>query len=481
MTTIAPAAWIALFAAWSAIAASSLASAHSPRHIAAAIEGIIEDDAPSLVAHERINAACVMALTALLPILPALTSFHLVRGRSRRAESQLRSLANFELWFAVLLAMNLLVAFIFPAPIGASVFLGLITAHAAICLGAAITVGADRFVRFPSPAALLARPGGGLDLPLPLVTVQRTAENSPHRPIVHPCGTTTWGIVTLALGALAVESVTRNPALAFALGPIVGLAIWLPSLIASRCRHQDTLVLSGLATAMVVIVIAAGFMLDTAVNPEEIPMMVAIAGAATGVWALLVGWAFKGMTQLATLARASAQMEVDEMGETIAPIEHPLAARRRESLMRRVVIGASGVTAASTLIAAIPSSTPIIVSPLFVCGALSLSLATTVWLIANLRDRSNLIANAGLFTSMMVASSFFAALPLFFRATELGALAALRALPFCAVAAISALLTAGIINTLREPKSLMHERKTATRKSTPARRKTGSNRKQLAS
>jgi hypothetical protein len=440
-----------------------------------------EDDAPSLVAHERINAACVMALTALLPILPALTSFHLVRGRSRRAESQLRSLANFELWFAVLLAMNLLVAFIFPAPIGASIFLGLITAHAAICLGAAITVGADRFVRFPSPAALLARPGGGLDLPLPLVTVQRTAENSPHRPIVHPCGTTTWGIVTLALGALAVESVTRNPALAFALGPIVGLAIWLPSLIASRCRHQDTLVLSGLATAMVVIVIAAGFMLDTAVNPEEIPMMVAIAGAATGVWALLVGWAFKGMTQLATLARASAQMEVDEMGETIAPIEHPLAARRRESLMRRVVIGASGVTAASTLIAVIPMSAPIIFSPLFVCGALSLSLAAAVWLIANLRDRSNLIANAGLFTTMLVASSFFAALPLFFRAAELGALAALSALPFCAVAAISALLTAGIINTLREPKSLIHERKTATRKSTPARRKTGSNRKQLAS
>jgi hypothetical protein len=481
LTTIAPAAWIALFAAWSAIAASSLASAHSPRHIAAAIEGIIEDDAPSLVAHERINAACVMALTALLPILPALTSFHLVRGRSRRAESQLRSLANFELWFAVLLAMNLLVAFIFPAPIGASVFLGLITAHAAICLGAAITVGADRFVRFPSPAALLARPGGGLDLPLPLVTVQRTAENSPHRPIVHPCGTTTWGIVTLALGALAVESVTRNPALAFALGPIVGLAIWLPSLIASRCRHQDTLVLSGLATAMVVIVIAAGFILDTAVNPDGIPMMVAIAGAATGVWALLVGWAFKGMTQLATLARASAQMEVDEMGETIAPIEHPLAARRRESLMRRVVIGASGVTAASTLIAAIPSSTPIILSPLFVCGALSLSLGTTVWLIANLRDRSNLIANAGLLTTMMVASSFFAALPLFFRATELGALAALSALPFCAVAAISALLTAGIINTLREPKSLMHKRKTVTRKSTPARRKMANNRKQLAS
>ncbi|NDG62915.1 MAG: hypothetical protein EBY29_05530 [Planctomycetes bacterium] len=481
LTTIAPAAWIAFFAAWSAIAASSLASAHSPRHIAAAIEGIIEDDAPSLVAHERINAACVMALTALLPILPALTSFHLVRGRSRRAESQLRSLANFELWFAVLLAMNLLVAFIFPAPIGTSIFLGLITAHAAICLGAAITVGADRFVRFPSPAALLARPGGGLDLPLPLVTVQRTAENSPHRPIVHPCGTTTWGIVTVALGALAVESVTRNPALAFALGPIVGLAIWLPSLIASRCRHQDTLVLSGLATAMVVIVIAAGFMLDTAVNPDGIPMMVAITGAAAGVWALLVGWAFKGMTQLATLARASAQMEVDEMGETIAPIEHPLAARRRESLMRRVVIGASGVTAASTLIAVIPMSTPIIFSPLFVCGVLSLSLATTVWLIANLRDRSNLIANAGLFTTMLVASSFFAALPLFFRATELGALAALSALPFCAVAAISALLTAGIINTLREPKSLMHKSKTATRKSTPARRKTGSNRKQLAS
>lgn len=481
LTSIAPAAWIALFAAWSAIAASSLAAAFSTRHIAAAIQRITEDDAPSLVAHERINAACVMALTALLPILPALTSFHLVRGRSRRAESQLRSLANFELWFAVLLAMNLLVAFIFPAPIGASIFLGLITAHAAICLGAAITVGADRFVRFPSPAALLARPGGGLDLPLPLVTVQRTAENSPHRPIVHPCGTTTWGIVTLALGALAVESVTRNPALAFALGPIVGLAVWLPSLIASRCRHQDTLVLSGLATAMVVIVIAAGFMLDTAVNPGGIPMMVAIAGAATGVWALLVGWAFKGMTQLATLVRASAQMEVDEMGETIAPIEHPLVARRRESLMRCVVIGASGVTAASTLIAAIPISTPIILSPLFVCGALSLSLAATVWLIANLRDRSNLIANAGLFTTMLVASSFFAALPLFFRAAELGALAALSALPFCAVAAISALLTAGIINTLREPKSLMHERKTATRKSTPARRKTGINRKQLAS
>ncbi len=478
LTTIAPAAWIALIAAWSAIAASSLASAHSPRQISAAIQRIIEDDAPSLVAHERINAACVMALTALLPILPALTAFHLVRGRSRRAESQLRSLANFELWFAVLLAMNLLVAFIFPAPIGASIFLGLLTAHAAICVGAAITVGADRFVRFPSPAALLARPGGGLDLPLPLVTVQRTAENSPHRPIVHPCGTTTWGIVTLALGALAVASVTRNPALVFALGPIVGLAVWLPSLIASRCRHQDTLLLSGLATAMVVIVIAAGFMLETAVNPDGIPMMVAIAGSAAGVWALLVGWAFKGMDQLATLARASAAMEVDEMGETIAPIEHPLAARRRESLMRRVVIGASGVTTAVTLIAAIPSSIPVILSPLLICGALSMSLAATVWLIANLRDRNSIIANAGLFTTMLVASSFFAALPLFFRAAELGAFAALSALPFCAAAAIFALLTAGILNTLREPKSLIHERKTARRNSAP--RKTRTKQKQLA-
>ncbi|MDA0214550.1 MAG: hypothetical protein O2875_04220 [Planctomycetota bacterium] len=481
LTTLAPAAWIALFAAWSAIAASSLAVAYSPRHIANAIQGIIEDDAPALVAHERINAACVMALSAILPILPALTAFHLVRGRSRRAESQLRSLANFELWFAAALAINLLIALIFPAPIGSSVLLGLLTAHAAICLGAAITVGADRFVRFPSPLALLARPGGGLDLPTPLVTVQRTAEHSPHRPIVHPCGTTTWGIVMVVLGTLAIASVTRNSTFAITLGPIVGLALWLPSVIASRCRHQDTLVLSGLATAMVVIVIAAGFMLDIASNPDEISMMVAIAGAVTGIWALLVGWAFKGMTQLTTLGRASAQMEVDEIGETIAPIEHPLAARRRESLMRRVVVGTSGLTAASTLISAIPSSTPVILSPLVVCSAISFALAATVWLIANLYDRRSLVGNAGIFTTMLLASSFFAALPLFLRTAEVGALAALRTFPFCAAAAITALLTAGILNTLREPKPTMYEQKKAKRKSAPTRRKTKTNRKQLSS
>ena len=450
LSTIEPSVWIALLVAWSSVAASSLASACDARRISEALQAIADDDAPALVAHERIHAACIMGLTAVLPLLPALVAFHLVRERSRRAESQLRSLANLEIWFVLALIAGGGAGIVFPSVIGASIVIGLLAGHAAICIAAAITVGADRFVRFPSPAALLARPGGGLDLPVPLVTIQRTAKHSPHRPIVHPCGTTIWGLATIVLGCLAVASATKSPALSLALGPILGLAIWTPSLIASRCRHQDTIVLCALATLLPVIFAIAGYALDVTAKPEGIPMLVAIGGAASGIWALLVGWAFKGMNQLSSLTQ-SASFEVDEFGETIAPTERPIACRRRENLMRRVAIGSSGFTAASALVLALPSAGSIAPSPSLVCGTVALTLATSVWMMAILGDRTRVVRSAGLFTAMLLASSFFAVLPMFFRATEIGALGAVGALPFCAVASIAALLTAGILNTMRSP------------------------------
>ena len=469
---ITPALWIALVAAWSSLACGTLAAAYSPKCIADAIDNTLNDDSPVLVAHERINAACVMLLSALVPILPALAAFHLVRGRSRRAESQLRSLANFELWFAVVIALAVLSTLIAPAPLASAIFVAVLLVHAVICIGGAITMACDRFVRFPAPFALLVRPGGGLDLPLPIVTVQRTAEQSAHRPIVHPCGTTIWACVNMAMGCLAVASITRNPALTIGLGPILGLAVWLPSLIASRCRHQDTIVICALASAMIVLVTGAGFVLGGAVNIDDVPILISIAGAAVGVWALLIGWAFKGMSDLSSLARSSISAQVDVFGESLAPTEHPLAARRRDALMRRVVMGSSGAAAFAALAAVLPRTMRVIASdssvpgelvmpsmPLIVCGSIALALTVIVWLSASLGDRRKLVPSAGIFTALLVIASFFAALPLFFRATEVGALLALRALPFCAVAAIAALLTAGIINTMREPRHLRGERK----------------------
>ena len=476
--------WIALIATWCAIAAASLASASTPNRLHAARVANIEDDAPSLVAHERVHAAAVMAISALLPVLPALVALNLARDRSRRAESQLRSLANFELWFAVMLLLAVLSALCFPLAIGASSLVGLLALHGAICLGAAITVGADRFVRFPSPCALITRPETGLDLPTPLVTVQRTVEKSLHRPIVHPCGTTTWGAITLVLGCLAVASLTHSLSLALSLGPIVGLAIFLPALIASRCRHEDTVVIATLSTGALALVASAGFVLDTATKPEGIPTLVAVAGACAGMWALLVGWAFKGMNQLASLVRASSQFEVDAAGDALAPIDHPLAGRRRATIMRRVVIGTCALASTAALTMVLSQSSAARLAPPLVCGLISMALSGAVLLFANFGPMARMAWNALLFTLVLVAASFFAAIPCFFLASEVGALAAISALPFSPATAIAALLAAGVINTLRLPAGTVppHATRSAERgRTAPARSKTAPARMRIPS
>ncbi len=455
---VAPSAWIALGSIWSAVAVSSLACACSSDRLAVAVQNLVDDDAPALVAHERFHAAWVMALTALVPVVPALVASQLVRGRSRRAESQLRSLANFELWFAASIAVALLVTLILAAQIGSSLLVGLFTAHAAICIGCAISMGADRFARFPSPTPLLARPDGGLDLPRPLVTVQRTTDHSAHRPIVHPCGTTAWGAVTVSLGCLALALATRSVPITLACGPILGLALWLPSLIASRCRHQDTLLLCAIATASPVLIAIAAFFLESRSTGDGIPTLVAIAGAGAGVWALLVGWAFKGMSQLAGLVRASAHPQLDEVGELVAPIDHPCARTRREQVMRNVVIGTCGSAAACALMMVLAPPTKQLAPQVLVCGVLSLALSTTAWLSANLCSRARLVNSAALFTGMLAVSSFFGALPFFFRTAEVGALAALSEQPLALITAVVAILAAGVLNTMREPAALRAQR-----------------------
>lgn len=463
--TVAPGAWIALCAIWSAVAVSSLGAACLSEQLADAVQRVRDDDAPVLVAHERFHAAWVMALSAVVPIVPAMIASHLVRGRSRRAESQLRSLANFELWFAAAIAIATLFTLLFTAQIGSSLLVGLLVAHAAICLGCAVTMSADRFVRFPSPMPLLARPDGGLDLPVPLVTVQRTADGSAHRPIVHPCGTTAWGAVTVILGCLALAAATRSLPITLACGPLLGLALWLPSLIASRCRHQDTLLLCAVSTACPVVLAAAAFFLESASNTQGIPTLVAIAGGGAGIWALLVGWAFKGMSQLAGLVRAPAQPQLDDAGELIAPVDHPFACARRENIMRNVVIGTCGTAAFCALMMVLAPAVNVITPQLLVCGMLSLALSGSLWLAASLTSRARLEESAVLFTTMLAVSSFFGALPFFFRAAEVGALAALSELPLALATALAALLAAGVLNTLRQPPALRAQRalRSATR------------------
>jgi len=441
--------WLALICAWGAVAATTLVAACSIDRFRASVERRRADTTPALVSHERVFAAATMMASAFAPLLPALVGTRLAGGRSRRAEAQLRAFANFEAWSALTLASVGVIHLIAPSLSLDLLLAGLMITHALLCLGCAITVACDRFVRCPSLLPVLQPPEGALELPAPVVTVQRTAEGSAHRPITHPCGTTPWAIATVLIGCAAIGSISRSAEWTMLMGPIVGLAWWLPSLIAARCRHADTVIVCVLSTGLLALMAAAGAVVPFEGAGDTRPLVVAACIGACGAWALLTGWAFKGMSQLAALARSGMDAALDADGDALAPSELPAVTMRRAWMMQRVIIAASAIPAAAALPAAIPQSWPVAVTLPWVCAVIAALLCAAIALLATRCDHDQLIARTANFSRALSVAAASAVMPVFFAASQFGALEAVRSQPWPALTALTALLAAGVLWALR--------------------------------
>lgn len=441
--------WLALICSWSTVAATTLLAACTLHRFRASVERQRADTTPALISHERVFAAATMAASAFAPLLPALVGTRLAAGRSRRAEAQLRSFANFEVWSALTLLSVGIGHLIAPSWSLDLLFAGLLLTHALLCFGCALTVGCDRFVRCPSLLPVLQPPEGALELPSPVITVQRTAEGSSQRPITHPCGTTPWALATVIVGCAAVATLTRSAEWTMLVGPLVGLAWWLPSLIAARSRHADTVIVCVLSTGLLALMAAAGAVVPFDGADDTRPLVIAACIGACGAWALLTGWAFKGMSQLATLARSSVDAALDADGDALAPSELPAVTMRREWMMRRVIIAASLIPAATALPSALPTSWAVVVTLPWLCTVIAALLCGAITLIATRCDRDQLIARTTQFSRTLALASALAVLPLFFAASQFGALEAVLSQPWSALTALTALLAAGVLWALR--------------------------------
>jgi hypothetical protein len=441
--------WLALICSWSTVSATTLLAACTLHRFRASVERQRADTTPALISHERVFAAATMAASAFAPLLPALVGTRLAAGRSRRAEAQLRSFANFEVWSSLTLLSVGIGHLIAPLWSLDLLFAGLLLTHALLCFGCALTVGCDRFVRCPSLLPVLQPPEGALELPSPVITVQRTAEGSSQRPITHPCGTTPWALATVIVGCAAVATLTRSAEWTMLVGPLVGLAWWLPSLIAARSRHADTVIVCVLSTGLLALMAAAGAVVPFDGANDTRPLVIAACIGACGAWALLTGWAFKGMSQLATLARSSVDAALDADGDALAPSELPAVTMRREWMMRRVIIAASWIPAATALPSALPTSWAVVVTLPWLCTVIAALLCGAITLIATRCDRDQLIARTTQFARTLALASVLAVLPLFFAASQFGALEAVLSQPWSALTALTALLAAGVLWALR--------------------------------
>lgn len=453
--------WLALLCAWGAVAATTLVAACSVERFRASVERSRADTTPALVSHERVFAAVTMVASAFAPLLPALVGTRLAAGRSRRAEAQLRAFANFEAWSALTAVVIGTIHLISPSLSLDVLLAGVLISHALLCLGCAVTVGCDRFVRCPSLLPVLQPPEGALELPAPMVTVQRTAEASTHRPITHPCGTTPWALATVLIGCAAVGSISRSAEWTMLMGPIVGLAWWLPSLVAARCRHADTVIVSVLSTGLLLLMAAAGAVVPFDGADDSRPLVVAACIGACGAWALLTGWAFKGMSQLAALARSNMDALVDADGDPLAPSELPAVTMRRAWMMRRVIIAASVIPVAASLPTALPHAWPLAITLPWICAVIAALLCTLVVLVSTRCDHDQLIARTGLFARALAAAAAVAVMPLFFAASQFGAVEALRTQPWAAFTALTALLAAGVLWALRPTSPSIEAERTA--------------------
>jgi len=286
----AAATWIAL-GAWSAIAPLVLAWRLTPRRVKAARAAEARIDPVVLARHERASAAASAALSALMPLVPAMAAWMISRTRSRRGEAQMRSIVDFEWWS---------VAAMLAAAVGAVLGLGwwpfvaIMTAHACAMACVSASLAADRVLRLPVPAMLLAAPQGGLSLPRPVISVKRAAHVSPGRPIIHPCATV-WALalqatLVVALGLplvlspsepLAVPGVMRI----ITLLALAGAASWIPGWVAARLRHPDAIAIAGSGLLAALAAVSA-----TCIAGPASAVAHAALWSATLTWGALLAW-----------------------------------------------------------------------------------------------------------------------------------------------------------------------------------------------
>ncbi len=459
---------IMLGSTWAASTAASLAAACGRERIERSLAIFSQPEAPALVAHERAYSAMVMASSAVLPLIPALCALRLVRGRSRRAESQMRSFADFEIWSAIAIGVALLASAFAHQTLGIHPLYGVLLAHAAITLGGAVSIAMDRFVRFPSPMPVIKRPAEGLDLPEPLVTVQRTADHSPNRPIVHPCATPAWALADVALGCVAVGTMTGSVGWATGAGTLLGLAAWLPSFVASRTRHQDTLIIGMLTTAMLVALACTGLVLGSSGAPQGTLLLGATAGAATGMWGLLLAWAASGARHMATATKSGLAAQLDDDGDPLAPTECPIAVRRRDEAIRRLAIGACAFAIAPAAVSALPvGAMPFNWTPVTVAGVLALVVVSTVATALALLNLETIAAHAQKLRAAMFTLAAIASAPIAFSIAEIGVIETVTAIPYSLATATLALVAGAILSGLVPTSPLVQRGPSAHRAPSP--------------
>jgi hypothetical protein len=364
----APATWIGA-GAWACLPALVLAWRLTPRRVAAARAADARIDPVVLVRHERAAASAAAALSAVVPLVPSMAAWIVVRTRSRRGEAQMRSVADFGWWsLAAMLA----------AAVGAVLGLGwwpfaaIMIGHACTMAFASASIASDRVIRLPVPATLLAAPAGGLSLPRPAISVKRAAHLTPGRPLVHPCATV-WALavhvaLVVALGIPLVLSPAEPLSVPGAMRIIsllalAGAASWIPGWIAARLRHADAIAISGtgLLTAL------AAVSVTCIAGPGSVIAQAAL-WSATLTWGALLAWASSALRLSASdagrLALAVDRAESGDMsawhtledapragtvtlepGEAAPPPPEPLVSLAIRATSARVVAAASASAA----------------------------------------------------------------------------------------------------------------------------------------
>ena len=379
--------WIAL-GAWAALPALVIAWRLTPRRVAAARAADARIDPVVLARHERAAAATAAALSSVMPLVPAMVAWLVSRTRSRRGEAQLRSIVDFEWWS---LAAMLACAVAAVLGLGWWPFAAVMVAHACAMAFAAASLAADRVMRLPVPAALLAPPPGGLSLPRPAISVKRAAHVSAGRPIVHPCATV-WALaVHVALVTALGLPLALSPAEPLALPgmmriisllALAGAASWLPGWIAARLKHADAIAISG--TGLVAAL--AAVCVTCILGPASVVTHAAL-WSATLMWGALLAWASSALRlnadDAARLALAIDRAEMGDMsawhtledsararaltlepGEAAPPPPEPLVSLAIRATGGRVVAAAAAVTACiAGLVGAQPHDVGLLAAP----------------------------------------------------------------------------------------------------------------------
>ncbi len=379
--------WVAL-GAWSAIAPLVLAWRLTPRRVKAARAADARIDPVVLARHERASAAASAALSSVMPLVPAMVSWMAARRRSRRGEAQMRSIVEFE-WWSVAAMLAAAVAAVLG--LGWWPFAAIMVAHACAMACAAASLAADRVLRLPVPAALLAAPQGGLSLPRPVISVKRAAHVSPGRPIIHPCATV-WALavhaaLVVALGLPLVLSPAEPLSVPGAMRIIsllalAGAASWIPGWIAARLRHADAIAISGTGLLAALAAVSA-----TCIAGPASVIAHAALWSATLMWGALLAWASSalrlGSDDVARLSLAVDRAEAGDMsawhtlddasrtealalepGDAPPPPPEPLVALAIRATSGRVVAAVSASAAlVAGLVGAAPLTTPLSAAP----------------------------------------------------------------------------------------------------------------------